>query len=273
MTGAGGERESECHQCEPILASYVDGVAPARDRERIEKHIEACACCRDWLARERVAHEALRARRSGLRTCASEHLKARCAAHAARKAAAPPARFSPSAVRTRPSLIRRWAPMTAAAALVLAVAGLFGLRLSSPAQALALQTTADHVKCSRFHVPEGAADPVTTAQEWQARFGWPLRLPTAVSEPPAEAGPQLRTVRRCAVTDGRVAHLIYSYQGAPLSVYVLPKRTLVDEAQFVRRFQHETVMWSQGDRTYIIVSSGQRDELPKMMAYVRAAAY
>ena len=273
MSG-GGARESECHQCEPILASYVDGVAPAGDRERIEKHIEACACCRDWLARERVAHEALRARRSGLRTCASEHLKARCAAHAARKAApaaAPVTRFSPAA--RRPSLIRRWAPMSLAAALVLAVAALFGLRLSSPAQALALQTTVDHAKCSRFHLPEGAADPVTTAQQWQARFGWPLRLPTSVSDPSAPAGPTLRTVRRCAVTDGRVEHLIYSYQGEPLSVYVLPKRTLVDEAQFVRRFQHETVMWSQGDRTYIIVTSGPRENLTSMIAYVKTAAY
>src|SRR5918993_4524627 len=185
MTGTSGQpRDGECRKCEPILASYVDGVAPAADRERIEKHLEACACCRDWLGRERAAHEALRARRSGLRTCASEHLKARCAAHAPRKAASPPARFSPSAVRTRPSLIRRWAPMTAAAALVLAVAGLFGLRLSSPAQALALQTTADHVKCSRFHVPEGAADPVTTAQEWQGGVGRAAPAPPRASGPP-----------------------------------------------------------------------------------------
>ena len=70
-----------------------------------------------------------------------------------------------------------------------------------------------------------------------------------------------------------MAHLIYSYQGEPLSVYVLPKRMLMNEAKFIRRFQYETVMWSQGDRTYIIVSSGERDELPEMMAYVRAAAF
>jgi hypothetical protein len=120
---------------------------------------------------------------------------------------------------------------------------------------------------------EGITDPVTTARHWQERFGWPLRLPTA-ADPSADAGaPQLRTVRRCAVTDGRVAHLMYSYQGEPLSVYVLPKRALVDEPQFVRRFKHETVMWSQGDRTYIIVSNGQPDGLQRMMAYVRAAAY
>jgi len=271
MSGPGGApRECDCGECESLLASYVDGVAPPADRERIEKHIDACVCCRDWLARERAAQAAIRARRSGLRTCASAHLKARCAAYAAQQPSASASRLSPAA---RPSLVRRWAPLALAATLVLAVAGVLGLRFTSPAQALALQTTADHVKCARFHVPEGAADPVTTAQQWQARFGWPLRLPTSTSEPPAEPGLQLRDVRRCAVTDGRVAHLIYSYQGEPLSVYVLPKRTLVDEAQFVRRFQHETVMWSQGDRTYIIVSSGPRDSLTRMMAYVRAAAY
>lgn len=270
MTGTGGERATECHACEPIFASYVDGEAPAGDRERIEKHIEACSCCRDGLAQEQAAHEALRARRSGLRTCASEHLKARCAAYAKLQPTAPAVRLAPATMR--PSLIRRWAPMSLAAALVLAVAAMFGLRLTNPAQALALQTTVDHVKCARFHLPDGAVDPVTTAAQWQARFGWPLRLPTA-AEPPAESGLQLRTVRRCAVTDGRVAHLIYSYQGEPLSVYVLPKRALVDEAKFVRRFQHETVMWSQGDRTYIIVSSGQRDGLTRMMAYVSAAAF
>jgi len=271
MSGPGGApRESACRECESLLASYVDGEASTADRERLEKHIDACPCCRDWLARERAAQAALRARRSSLRTCASAHLKARCAAYAAQKPSVPASRLSPAA---RPSLIRRWAPLSLAAALVLAVAAGFGLRLTSPAQALALQSTADHIKCARFHVPEGAADPTTTAQRWQARFGWPLRLPTSTSGPPPEPGLQLRAVRRCAVTDGRVAHLIYSYQGEPLSVYVLPKRTLGDGAQFVPRFHHETVMWSQGDRTYIIVSSAPRDSLSRMMAYVRAAAY
>jgi anti-sigma factor RsiW len=272
MNGTSGRpRDGGCRQCEPIMASYVDGVAPVADRERIEKHLEVCACCRDWLGRERAAHDALRARRSGLRTCASEHLKARCAAHAARKASAPVTSFTARAPRR--SVIPRWAPMSLAAALLLAVAGVFGLGITNPAQALALQTTVDHVKCTRLHMTEGVVDPVATARQWQERFGWPLRLPTAAAEPAAQDTPQLRTVRRCAVTDGRIAHLMFSYQGQPLSVYVLPKRALLDGAQFVRRFQHETVMWSQGDRTYIIVSNGQPEGLQRMMAHVRAAAY
>lgn len=273
MTGSGREpRGSECHQCELLLASYVDGEAPAGDRERIEKHVEICACCRDWLACERAAHETLCARRPELRACASDQLKARCAAYAARTPAVQAPLPSPRV--GRPSAIRRWAPMSLAAALVLAVSAVVGLGLTNEAQALALQTTLDHVKCARFHVPEGAADPASSAEQWQARFGWPLRLPVSSSGSSSEPGLQLRSVRRCAVTDGRIAHLIYSWQGEILSVYVLPKRTLSDETQFVRRFTHETVMWSQGDRTYIIVSSGQRDgALGRVIAYVRAAAY
>nr|MBA3640914.1 zf-HC2 domain-containing protein [Acidobacteriota bacterium] len=51
MSGPGGApRDGECRECESLLASYVDGEAPTADRERIEKHIDACPCCRGWLA-------------------------------------------------------------------------------------------------------------------------------------------------------------------------------------------------------------------------------
>lgn len=257
-------RTGDCGACESLLASYVDGEARADDCERLEQHIETCACCRDWLVRERAAREALRARRAGLRACASEDLKARCAAQGAR---------TPPAAAPRPSshppLYRRWVPVSIAATALLVMAAVFGLG-PNKVEALAVQTTLDHVKCVRFNPPAGPADPVAAARRWQARFGWPLRLP----ESAGDAGLQLRAVRRCAVTDGRVAHLIYSWMGEPLSVYVLPERTLGNTAAFVRRFQHESVMWSQNDRTYIIVTPRPRDAaLDGVVAYVRAAAY
>ena len=65
-----------------------------------------------------------------------------------------------------------------------------------------------------------------------------------------------------------------TWMGEPLSVYVLPKRTLGDATEFVRRFRHNTVMWSQNDRTYIIVTPWPRDPaLDSVVAYVRARAY
>ena len=252
----------ECRACEPLLAAYVDGEAAAGDGGRVESHIEHCAGCREWVGRERAAREAVQARRAALRTCAPAQLKARCAAHAARHAAARLERPAPR--------YRRWVPLSLAATLLLAVATVFGLGLTSKVEALAVQTTIDHVKCARFNAPAAVVDPVATAQRWQARFGWPLRLPAAGEAP----GLQLRGVRRCAVTDGRVAHLIYSWMGEPLSVYVLPERTLGDAAAFVRRFRHQSVMWSQNDRTYIIVTPRPRDAaLDGLVAYVRAAAY
>jgi anti-sigma factor RsiW len=261
----------ECLACAPLLATYVDGEAPACDCTRLEQHIESCACCRDGLAYERAAREAVRARREGLRACAPATLKARCAAHAARRAAGPVRAFPASpASLVRPGVIRRWVPVSIAASLVLAVAVVFSFGLNNKVQALAIQSTVDHVKCVRFNTPAGAADPVTAAQRWQARFGWPLRIPTSA----AKAGLELRAVRRCAVTDGRVAHLIYSWMGEPLSVYVLPKRTLGDAAQFVQRFHHQSVMWSQNDRTYIIVTPRPHDAaLDRVIEYVRTAAY
>lgn len=253
---------SECRECEPLLAPYVDGEAESCDCDRVRRHVDSCACCRDALARERLAREAVRARRAGLRASAPDLLKARCASYAA--ALAPvPEQQAPA------SLLRRWAPLSLAATVLLAVGTVFGLGLNDKVQALAFQTTIDHVKCSRFNAGSTPADPLAAAQHWQAKFGWAIRVPASTA-----AGLELRGVRRCAVTDGRVAHLMYSWLGEPLSVYVLPKPALGETAEFVRRFRHNSVMWSQNDRTYIIVTSHPRDPaLESVVAYVRASAY
>jgi len=104
----------------------------------------------------------------------------------------------------------------------------------------------------------------------ESRFGWKISVP----QPSADSHFQLKGVRRCAVMDGRVAHIIYSWLGEPLSVYVLPKQTLGDSAQFVHRFRHNSIMWSKNDRTYIIVTTHRRDPaLEQMVAYVKATAY
>ncbi len=266
---------NECRECEPMLAAYVDGETAACDCSRLLAHVQSCACCRDRLAGERAAREAVRARRDRLRACASPGLKARCAAVAAAPAVpgTTAAGVRPTAVTPRQgpvAFVRRWAPLSVAATLVLAVAVVFGFGLTNQGQALAFQSTLDHVKCSRLLPQTAHADPIASARQWQTTYGWPLIVP------PSSAGSQLelRAVRRCAVTDGRVAHLIYSWMGEPLSVFVLPKRTLGEAAEFVTRFRHNSVMWSENDRTYIIVTPHRRDpELDQVVAYVRAKAF
>jgi anti-sigma factor RsiW len=270
-----GEPRCQCRDLEPMLAAYVDGEFDACDGDRVRAHVEACEPCRDRMVSERAAREAVRARRKELRPCAPDALKARCAAYAAQRAAeAGRARTAaPAANRPRPritSLIVRWAPLSLAATVFLAVAVVFGFGLTDKAQALAFQSTIDHVKCSRFNAGSTHVEAADAARQWQSRFGWNIAVPASLSR----SGLELKSVRRCGVIDGSVAHLMYSWMGEPLSVYVLPKRTLGDAAQFVQRFDHNSVMWSQNDRTYIIVTAHRRDPaLDDVVAYVRSTAY
>ena len=258
---------NECRDLEEVLSAYVDDEAGEGDCARIRAHIEACGCCRARFASERQAREVVRARRDVLRTCAPHALKARCAAHAVH--AAPPARTAATAV-PRGTFVRRWAPLSLAATVLLAVASVFGLGLNDKVQALAFQTTIDHVTCSRFKGAMQEVDNVAEAERWQSRFGWAIAVPAS-----SEASDlKLEAVRRCLLTDGTVAHMLYSWQGAPLSVYVLPKRTLTDAAEVARRFQHNAVMWSSNDRTYIVVTPRPRDPaFERVVSYVRASAY
>jgi anti-sigma factor RsiW len=245
----------------------VDGEAPVPDRDRVDAHVAACGVCRDRVHGQRAAREALRSRRDHVRACASTELKARCRAHAATVRPARPAAPVITPSFGRAPALRRWMPLTAAATFFLAVAAVFGLGLTDKANALAFQTTLDHVKCARFHMPSTEGDPVVAAEAWHARFGWPIKVPASVSEPPL----QLRGVRRCGVLDGSVAHIMYTFQGEPLSVFVLPTAVLEDQPAMVRTLGHGARMWSKDGRTYMIVSDRPNEPaLDQVQAYVRA---
>ena len=263
-----------CRDLESMLAAYVDGEAPASDGDKVRAHVEACAPCRERLTGERAAKEAVRAHRSGLRPCAPQSLRNRCASMAAeRERSEAPALAGNRALaqpQSRRSALLRWAPLSLAATLFLAVAVVFGFGLTDKAQALAFQTTIDHVKCARLNTGAPAAEAGDAARQWQSRFGWKIGVPA----PARESHLELRGVRRCGVIDGRVAHIMYTWLGEPLSVYVLPKQTMSDAATLVHRFRHNAIMWSKNDRTYILVTSHRRDpELDHMVAYVRSTAY
>ena len=255
-----------CREVEQLMAPYVDGEAAPPDRSDVDQHLQVCGQCRDDVTAQRAAREVVRARRHELCESAPPALHARCAAQA--RAASGAAVASGSGSRARLPLWQKL-PLAAAATVVLAVAAVFGLGLNNKVQALALQMTLDHAACTRIKNAQTAAHAIETAQQWPARFGWPITVPPS-SEP---AGLTLRAVRRCAVTDGRVAHLIYEWRGVPLSVYVLPSRAIQGPAE-VQRFGHESVMWSQNGRTYVVLASGpKRPELDGVVSYVKATVY
>jgi anti-sigma factor RsiW len=254
---------SKCQDLEPLFASYVDGDARSTDRAAVEAHLERCPPCRARLAEERTAHDVLTARRSGLRVCASAHLRARCAAHAARGTGR--AVFHPAAIA------RRWLPLSLAATLLLAVAGAFVYGLNDSVEALATQLTLDHVRCFQF-APERLqhTDASAAGRQWLAAQGWTLQVPPGSTATELE----LLGVRRCFMSGGRIAHVMYKWHGEPLSVFVLPRTVRpgkIDE--IAESFGHEAMIWSDGQRTYVVLARGRPADLEPVVQYVRAYAH
>ena len=250
----------KCRDLDPFFASYVDGeVAPA-DRASVEAHLSKCPPCRVRVAEQRTVRSVLAARRPALRTCASDDLHARCAAHAAGSRLR---RFVGS--RT---FVTRWAPLSVAATIVLAVAGVFLFSPNDRVEALATQLTLDHMTCFQF-APERLqhSDTLTAEHQWLAKQRWGIHVPA--SSPANEL--ELLGVRRCGVGKGGVAHILYKWHGQPLSVFVVPRTlrgALPDEP--VDTLGHEAIMWSDHDRTYVMLARGRPSELAPVVSYVKA---
>src|SRR5687767_930380 len=152
----------ECRDLEVVLTSYVDGESAPTERASVEAHLDRCGSCRDRVAGERAAREILRARRTELRPAASETLRARCVAH--RRAAAEPA-----AARPR---LGRLVPLSLAATLLLAVAGVFLFGVNH--EAVAAQLALDHMKCFAVAGDDAATDSKAAAAAWQSTRGWSI---------------------------------------------------------------------------------------------------
>lgn len=160
-------------------------------------------------------------------------------------------------------MLRRWAPLSLAATILLAVAGVFVFGLNDRVEALAASLAVDHVKC--FKVGGGGRVEAHAAEKtWLDDQGW------AVVVPPASAAEQLTLVdvRRCFSTDGRTAHMMYSWRGAPVSLYVLPEN--IGRDQVVRKVGQQAVIWCANNRTYAVVAAGQPADLTSIVSYMKA---
>jgi anti-sigma factor RsiW len=250
---------SKCQELELLLASYVDGEASTDARAWVDAHLDRCPPCRARAAGERVVHEVLHSRGPGLRECASEHLRARCAAHRMRRS-----RFFAMRRRT-------WVPLSVAATLILATGGVFVFGLNDNLEAVTVQLMLDHVRCFQV-APErlAHADALGAGREWAASQGWALQVPASS----AAAQIELLGVRRCMTASGTTAHLLYKWRGEPLSVYVLPRtlRSRAQEDEIVDTFGHEAVVWSARNRTYIVLAHGRPADLGSVVGYMKTQA-
>jgi anti-sigma factor RsiW len=259
---------ADCRDLEHVLAAYVDGEAPPVDCAAVDAHCRACPPCRERVAEERAVRDAVVGSREKLRACAPDDLRRRCEAH--RRAAETPASGG-TAGRGAIFARKPWVPLSMAATLVLAVAGVFMYGLGDSVSALGAQLAVDHVKCFEFAAPPTVIpDPVVLAKQWAEARGWTVKVPG--SEPNEQL--ELLEVRRCISARGLTAHFMYKWRGEPLSVYILnnshPRVGAVP--RLVEQFGQEEMIWSRGGRTYAVVARGRPADIEHVAHYVQRTA-
>lgn len=255
----------ECSRIDSLVTPFVDGELPEQEQQTVQQHLTACAPCRAKVAAERAIRGLLRARRSDLSSsCAPAALKARCARLSSpTQGTVTPFRSGGNPV-SRPWRARL-APLALAAALVLAVGGVFlyqGTRSSS--RLLAAELAMDHEKCFRLnHLLDADGTPSAVQATMSSWFGWDVTLPSLAGH----ADVSLVGSRPCLYGEGKVAHIMYMHRGRPVSLFMLPRETRPE--QVVRVFGHEARMWSEGDRTFVLLARESDAELDDMVRLVR----
>ncbi len=158
-------------------------------------------------------------------------------------------------------------PLAVAAALVLVAGGTFLYQLTSRSnRVMAAELTADHVKCFAMNAVLGTQQTSEVVEESMASgFDWPMQLPAS----PDRAGLELVGSRPCLYGEGRVAHIMYRYNGRPVSLFMLPKTTRGDE--LVEMFGHEAAIWSSGDRTFVLIARETRTDVERLVRFVQTS--
>jgi len=230
-----------CRDCESQLTPFVDGELTEATAALLAAHLEACADCRCRAQQERLGRRLMRD-------------------HAPRLAVPCPASLRASVRRLVPAPRRRfraaWVAASAAAAVVAGVGLVVMAGLIRPVPVFAAQATLDHLKCMRLGPTTATSNARACEASWQAQQGWKLDVPTGQRG----AGMRLLGYRRCLVTEGRVAHLLYEWHGEIVSLFVLPDGPKVGHAE-LEIFGQDAVLWTSHDHTYALVGRGDRAAL------------
>ena len=251
----------DCKQIEGSLAAVADGGAPPDEAARVARHLASCPACRQALQVQATARAVLRTRAAQLSVVAPPGLRTRIIASA-------------RAERPEAAAILSWrgrlSAFSAAAILVLTLgAALLPIVTERSTVVLAAQMALDHLKCfmidgDRDGAPISKADAeATIARE----YGWTASVPASA----AAEGVELMAVRHCLYGDGMAAHLLYRVQGKPVSLFILPG--LARPAAELSVLGHDEVVWTQGDRTYMLVAgAGTTAGLARVASYLRNEA-
>ncbi len=251
----------ECKQIEGSLTAVVDGGAPPAEAARVARHLESCPACRQAMQMQSHARAVLRARAPQLSVVAPPGLRTRIIASA-------------RAERPEAAAILSWrgrlSAFAAAAILVLVLgAALLPLVTERSTVVLAAQMALDHLKCFMID-GDGDGAPISKAEAEATiarEYGWSVSVPASA----AAEGVELMAVRHCLYGDGMAAHLLYRVHGKAVSLFIMPG--LTRPAAELRVLGHDEVVWTQGDRTYMLVAdAGTTAGLARVASYLRNEA-
>jgi anti-sigma factor RsiW len=285
----------DCKDLESLVTPYVDGEVTPAQCAAIEAHLSQCPDCRRCADAESKGRAVVRRCRESLRAPAPASLHARCrklaaeanqhagADHRAQEQVAasqglpthslpshggPPFASSgfpsPGAAVAPRSDWRWWAPVSLAATLMLAIAGVlvFGL-VSGRGTALAAQLAEDHLRCLRAVSRRVPANSVEMAARWQKNRGW------FVTVPPSSQADDMEFIalRRCFHGDRQeIAHALYRHKGRIVSLFIFPDDDSRRPANLEIMGQRELI-WSQGGRSYAVVADGDAADVNALKAF------
>ena len=244
-----------CREIHRVTTPYVDADASHADLAAVERHLRRCPACQRRVAAERAARDTLK------RHCHSTLFGGPPAPAALRERLAnlPAERVAPPA--------SRWRQIAVAATLIGACTiSVTAILTQGSATVLAAQLVADHVKCF-FTVDHGPLDPVQVGDRLKRQYGFDVPVPAGNEA----LGLRLVGARRCISSDGRTAHLLYSWNGESVSLYVIPDENR--PAADVHVMGHDGRLWSRHNRTFVLVSQAADRDLAPIVAYMQRATW
>jgi hypothetical protein len=133
---------------------------------------------------------------------------------------------------------------------------------------LAAQLALDHLKCFTIEGDAGAP-PIKSQAETILKKDYDLDVAVPATLPDQHL--ELMAVRRCLYGDGRAAHVMYRLDGESVSLFVIPG--VRRPAAELSLFGHDQVVWSEGDRTYLLIArGGTRAGLSRVASHLRTEA-
>ena len=251
---------TNCTSIDALITPYLDEELATVDRDQVERHVRACAACQRRLLAEGEARLALRRHAAELRAApAPASLTSRLATVAARPDTAAPAR--------RTLAVRRQLLRAAVAASLVLGGGLWltALVTRQSTTVLAAQLAADHVKCFLTNRDSRVLDPQPVAAFLRERYDFHATVPAGDDS----LGLRLVGARRCLSGEGTNAHLLYTWRGQAVSLYMLPGGVQAHESHDV--LGHATEMWAGRNGTYVLVTPESGAASAPLVAYMRLA--